>query len=574
MCGSGHQDEIINDLQLPGQFLPVIRFGRLRTDEIWAESRVDVLEEALALMGAAFAGAEAGEENVPDEVFVEAMRAGESSRVMHGQLCRLEISGVCQETIAGDVCWIGGPSNEQSIGLLQTSLVQCSVRLPGGEGAAGVLIQSERIYRVADMCRALENAFDTGCARQGRYAVLASDRGRQPTLRPFQAGDFSRPMAQFHCDNPHCRFRGIEVLVKLSPGQPGSPGRHHVRNLAYPCPACPGLDSAAWALTFDREVQPGETGLGQYQVVEYHVNPRQKRSRHASGPIDHVVGDRGADPWGTAWNPETLPSYHADQRQFLDSPRLPRLLQTIDDHPETGNILATLLDAANLRSFVSYIRRLPRDVISRNLAAALAQAYSPRRTTNFKNLDDHNNLEELRYHYIAFLPGDFLDKLRFFDVLDHPGRFLDVGCGIGEKSFLAYALGKFGQCDGLEINPGLIAVAEFLLHSVEARVPYPINVFHHDALTFGNYGDYDVVYMYRPFSDRAMMGRLISQIAPQLAPGAMLFDVIDQPIALRRGEGGLEMLDDAKPGQATWTGPVDLETFLQDRGFGGPVGDR
>ena len=194
---------------------------------------------------------------------------------------------------------------------------------------------------------------------------------------------------------------------------------------------------------------------------------------------------------------------------------------------------------------------------------ALATAFNPRRTGSYRTKQDARQAENGYHPYIAFNPSFFFAQLRFFGVLNHPGRFLDVGAGLGEKIFLAFALGRFAECDGLEYDSRTVAVAEFLFASIAAQNPYPIRVFQGDALTFEHYGEYDVIYMYRPIRDSRRTGYLIRRVAAQMKVGAIVFDVFTRGLALRKMAPNVFATEvEDSNGLASWAEPITLDDFL------------
>lgn len=97
--------------------------------------------------------------------------------------------------------------------------------------------------------------------------------------------------------------------------------------------------------------------------------------------------------------------------------------------------------------------------------------------------------------------------------MDKPDpTFLDVGCGIGLKAFQAAEM--FAQVDGLEYEAAHAAIGQTMMQ----RGGWPhARIFQADALTFDRYGDYDVLYVYKPMYGDAlheMEARLIGQARP------------------------------------------------------------
>jgi SAM-dependent methyltransferase len=111
-------------------------------------------------------------------------------------------------------------------------------------------------------------------------------------------------------------------------------------------------------------------------------------------------------------------------------------------------------------------------------------------------------------------------------------RFVDVGCGLGDKVFLAKVLGFEGH--GIEYDQRLVRRAKRLHAMRESRAKAyaapevtcgwegaPLTVYAKDALEF-DYGEFDVIYLFRPFADDALEARLEERIWRQARPGAVV----------------------------------------------------
>lgn len=95
-------------------------------------------------------------------------------------------------------------------------------------------------------------------------------------------------------------------------------------------------------------------------------------------------------------------------------------------------------------------------------------------------------------------------------------RFLDVGCGTGGKVLIAATL--FAGADGIEIDPDHAEAAGRLLDP--GRIPNARSI-HVDAMRFGSYGAYDVVYLYHPINRIEAMAALEAWIARAVRPGTI-----------------------------------------------------
>jgi SAM-dependent methyltransferase len=98
-----------------------------------------------------------------------------------------------------------------------------------------------------------------------------------------------------------------------------------------------------------------------------------------------------------------------------------------------------------------------------------------------------------------------------------PLRFLDVGCGGGTKVFGAASF--FERAEGLEFDSGYLAAAQWFLDRVHAP---QTRVYQADAQTFEKYGDYDVVYLYRPLRRDGDLANLEARIIEQVKPGTII----------------------------------------------------
>lgn len=98
-----------------------------------------------------------------------------------------------------------------------------------------------------------------------------------------------------------------------------------------------------------------------------------------------------------------------------------------------------------------------------------------------------------------------------------PVRFLDVGCGGGLKVYSA--LRYFDKGYGFDLDEAYVDAGRRLFDmddTVEGHV------FADDALTFEGYGDFDVIYFYRPISDDALLHDLERRIAETARPETIL----------------------------------------------------
>lgn len=108
-------------------------------------------------------------------------------------------------------------------------------------------------------------------------------------------------------------------------------------------------------------------------------------------------------------------------------------------------------------------------------------------------------------------------RVRLAQARPVPVRFLDVGCGGGLKVYSALR-----YCDkayGFDLDEGYVEAGRRLLAMDKAA---DANIFAADALTFPGYGDFDIIYFYRPLSDESLLCQLEQRIAEHARPGTIL----------------------------------------------------
>lgn len=117
------------------------------------------------------------------------------------------------------------------------------------------------------------------------------------------------------------------------------------------------------------------------------------------------------------------------------------------------------------------------------------------------------------YPNASFSVFSFIKKLRLILQMCGPGaRFLDVGCGSGNKVWLAQAMGF--DAYGLEINQ---QYAEIAGQCVGTK-----RIFWQDGITFPDYGQYDVIYFYNPMPSHV----LETAIVTNARKGAIIYHAI------------------------------------------------
>lgn len=128
---------------------------------------------------------------------------------------------------------------------------------------------------------------------------------------------------------------------------------------------------------------------------------------------------------------------------------------------------------------------------------------------------------ENHYAYISYGLKPFVRLIKYF----YPNKFIDVGCGLGDKVISA-SLIRNGVSDGIEYYEDDAIRARENVKAVFG--PKNKNkIFHGDAIKFQNYGDYDFIYMYRPMKSVRSMVKLWKTILSQMKIHAKAIDVLD-----------------------------------------------
>ena len=178
----------------------------------------------------------------------------------------------------------------------------------------------------------------------------------------------------------------------------------------------------------------------------------------------------------------------------------------------------------------------------------------------------------------------FLDLIRaagrLLRAMDRPApwSFVDVGCGLGLKLLAAQEL--FQTLTGIELDAATARSARRLLSTARrnraraeasptpwltgALPPARTTIHHGNALDFGGYGAFDVIYAYRPIADAAARHRLEQRMVAEARPGALL--ILPYPGDLAQGCLRLDEGLYWKPVRG-----MDAATLLRRAGHIGPL---
>lgn len=118
------------------------------------------------------------------------------------------------------------------------------------------------------------------------------------------------------------------------------------------------------------------------------------------------------------------------------------------------------------------------------------------------------------YPNASFSILKFVQKLRLIQRISvDSSRFLDVGCGMGSKVWIAQSLGF--DAYGLEINQTYADIA--------GECVGPDRIFCRDGIQFPDYDKYDVIYFYNPMPSDELENAIIKNAKR----GAIIYHAID-----------------------------------------------
>lgn len=183
------------------------------------------------------------------------------------------------------------------------------------------------------------------------------------------------------------------------------------------------------------------------------------------------------------------------------------------------------------------------------------------------------------FSYVPTHPAAFAEALLATGGMTTKGKFLDIGCGIGDKPFLAAMLGQFSHADGLEFNSGLCAIANYLRTTVvglgryrsltsDSRRPYEqVHYIHGDATEFDRYGEYRYLYTFNISKDPCVLGQIYHRVLTQMCPSAKFVLYYYPHIMIRRQRTNFEITS-LRGGKPILTGKLDsVLEWLASRGL-------
>ena len=141
------------------------------------------------------------------------------------------------------------------------------------------------------------------------------------------------------------------------------------------------------------------------------------------------------------------------------------------------------------------------------------------------------------YSYIPIDLDEFFDMIFSLEKIlredpdykhsDRPRRpvsFVEVGCGLGRNLHLLRATDRFSmeKIVGFDITPEYVEAGQRYFDLGE-------DIFVDDALAF-DYGGFDVVYFYRPFSDDKMQRKFEKRLLNTMKTGAYIISSLNESL--------------------------------------------
>jgi hypothetical protein len=110
-------------------------------------------------------------------------------------------------------------------------------------------------------------------------------------------------------------------------------------------------------------------------------------------------------------------------------------------------------------------------------------------------------------------------------------KFLDAGCGIGNILFVAYVTElALHVLHGFENNPQVLKFAKYNTFWTN------IKIFNQDLIKATTYGNYDIIYYYRPLSDYKKQLEFEHLVEDQMKIGAVLIPICKQDSAIQNND--------------------------------------
>lgn len=137
---------------------------------------------------------------------------------------------------------------------------------------------------------------------------------------------------------------------------------------------------------------------------------------------------------------------------------------------------------------------------------------------NYEVKDEHEK-DNCHFAYISY-PRDLFLKHLFSAARNSRGRFVDVGCGIGDKVLLAHASGLFETVSGIEYN----RMTSVHAHMIMDNMRLDAAIHNGDAFDV-DFGRFDFIYLYMPINKREKLIELYKHIARTMPVNGLIMEV-------------------------------------------------
>jgi SAM-dependent methyltransferase len=162
--------------------------------------------------------------------------------------------------------------------------------------------------------------------------------------------------------------------------------------------------------------------------------------------------------------------------------------------------------------------------------------------------EEKSEEEQGSFKYIPESRAKFIYYIKEIQKREKKKKFIDIGCGIGDKVALAYLFGEFDEVFGIELNETTYHVAKYFLgngvfrfenfddyednnyssrRQEEQLIETPVkrkilwgNAFDHD------FSNYDFIYMYKPIAEWSGIKKLYEKVLSEMPIGGVSIEII------------------------------------------------
>ena len=219
--------------------------------------------------------------------------------------------------------------------------------------------------------------------------------------------------------------------------------------------------------------------------------------------------------------------YTINSRDYSEAEKFKRYLRAISKNMNeskfrTIRLVKEMLDNWDMNKRLDFLEKMGEILIEFLYGNNIY--YFQELDRSVKLVDEVRN-DNGHYHYISLRCGVFVHKFLkpIYKLYKHRKSFIDVGCGIGDKTFLAWMSGLFDRCYGIEYSRLTYEIARKTIEKLG----------HYDTIYYGdafehNFENYDTVYFYCPIADTKGMKKLYVQIFEQVKVRTIMKEMLPE----------------------------------------------